>query len=171
MATLQDPIEFILEEHDRQLEICDRLENLINALEFEPCARMAASLLGFLTEDLPAHIEDEEQDLFPMLASQRGNDQDLAIILDQLVSEHELDRSLVEPIVDSLGQIADGRALADSRRFCMDVRAFSVAMRRHINWENRVVLPAAERNLSEKDRARLGARIANRRQILTSGDS
>ena len=87
MEPLQDPIEFILEEHDRQMEICARLENLIIASESESIARWASSLLDFLTKDLPIHIEDEEQDLFPMLASRREDDQDLPIILDQLVAE------------------------------------------------------------------------------------
>ena len=51
METLRDPIEFILDEHDRQFEICANLENFVGALESELCAREAASLLAFLTED------------------------------------------------------------------------------------------------------------------------
>lgn len=164
METPRDPIAFIQEEHDRQIEICARLENLVNALEFESCARGAESLLGFLTTDLPVHIEDEERDLFPLLASRQADDQNLTIVLDQLVAEHELDRGLVEPIVESLRRIADGRPPADLRRFCMDACAFSEAMRRHINWENRVVIPLARRLLGAEDRAQLALRIAERRR-------
>lgn len=170
MKAPRDPIEFILDEHNRQFEICAHLENFVGALESEPSARGATSLLGFLTEDLPVHIEDEELDLFPLLASRRGDDENLTVILDQLVAEHELDRGLVEPIVEDLRHIADGRALSDLRRFCMDVRAFTEAMRRHVNWENRVVIPLAERVLNEEDRAHLAARIAARRQRPSAGD-
>lgn len=160
----QDPIAFILNEHDRQFEICALLENFVGALEPEPSGGEAASLLAFLTEDLPIHIEDEERDLFPLLGSRRGDDENLSVILDQLVAEHELDRGLVEPIVEGLRRIVEGRDLPDVRRFCMDVHAFSAAMRRHINWENRVVIPLAKKALSEEDRARLAARFAARRE-------
>jgi hemerythrin-like domain-containing protein len=169
METLQDPIAFILEEHDRQFEICAHLETLVSASESEPSARWAASLLEFLTKDLPVHIEDEERDLFPMLAARQGDNQDLPVILDQLVLEHELDRGLVEPIVDDLRDVAEGRVLADPTRFDMYVRTFTEAMRRHINWENRVVLPLARRLLSEEDRAHLGGRITDRRRNLAAG--
>ncbi len=166
METPKDPFAFILDEHDRQFEICARLENFVGTLGSEPCAREAAALLTFLVQDLPVHIEDEERDLFPLLASRRGDDENLTIILDQLVSEHELDRGLVEPIVQDLRHIADGRTPSDIKRFCMDVRAFSEAMRRHINWENRVVIPLAEGILRAQDREHLATRIAERRRNL-----
>jgi hemerythrin-like domain-containing protein len=171
MEPSQDPIEFILEEHDRQLEVCVRLEDLVSASDSDPKAHWAASLLEYLTKDLPIHIEDEERDLFPLLASRQEHDQDLPVILDQLVSEHELDRGLIEPIVEDLRHIAEGSVLVDSGRFCMYVRTFTVAMRRHLNWENRVVLPLARRVLSKEDRALLRDGIADRRRCLSPGGS
>jgi hypothetical protein len=62
---LPDPIQFILQDHDRQVEMCSRLEKLISASEAEPIAEWAVSLLSFLTGDLPLHVTDEELDLFP----------------------------------------------------------------------------------------------------------
>jgi len=163
METLQDPIEFILEEHDRQLEMCARLEDLVVCLDSGVTARFASFVLDFLTGDLPLHIEDEERDLFPLLANRRENDQNLPVILDQLVSEHELDRDLVEPIIEDLRHIVNDQVLADSKRFCVYARTFTEAMRRHLNWENRVVLPLAERVLSEQDRAELSRSMVDRR--------
>ena len=171
MDALPDPIAFILEEHDRQLEVCARLEDLVAALDTDATAGSASSLLEFLTRDLPLHIEDEERDLFPLLASRQDHDRDLPVILDQLVSEHELDRDLVEPIVEDLRHIANGLALADARRFCVYARTFTEAMRRHLNWENRVVLPLAERVLSDRDRAELGQSIAERRRDIIPGSA
>lgn len=141
------------------------------AIDSDATAGSAAALVEFLTTDLPRHIEDEERDLFPLLASRQAHDQDLPVILDQLVSEHELDRDLVEPIVEDLRQIADGLALADARRFCVYARTFTEVMRRHLNWENRVVLPLAERVLSDRDRAELGRNIVDRRRDTSSGGS
>lgn len=171
METPRDPIAFILDEHERQFEICDRLENFVGTLESEPSGQEVQSLLAFLTEDLPVHIDDEERDLFPMLASRGYNDPNLNIILEQLAAEHELDRGLVEPILEELRRIAEDRAPSDSRRFCMEVRAFTEAMRRHINWENRVVVPLARAILSEDDRVRLARHMAERRGRLARGDT
>ena len=171
MEPSQDPIEFILEEHDRQLEVCTGLEEVLTMPGSQLPPRRALSLLDFLTKDLPTHIEDEEEDLFPLLASRQRDNLDLPVILDQLVSEHELDRGLVEPIVDDLRNIAEGRTSADSKRFHMNVRTFAEATRRHLNWENRVVLPLAQRVLGEKDRVKLANGMAARRNLPSVSDN
>jgi len=157
-----DPIAFMLQEHDRQLDICARLETLISSDSSAWKVPTVSPLLQFLAEDLPIHIADEEQDLFPMLLARQESDPNLPVILDQLVSEHELDHGLIEPIMDDLRQLAEGRELTDRTRFCVQVRTFTEALRRHLNWENRVVLPIAERVLSAEDCAELGVRIAAR---------
>jgi hemerythrin-like domain-containing protein len=169
MEPSQDPIEFILEEHDRQLEVCALLEDLLATPDSQLQPQSALPLLEYLTKDLPTHIEDEEQDLFPLLASRQVGDPNLPVILDQLVLEHELDLGLVEPIVDDLRNIAEGRTSADARRFYANVRTFTQATRRHLNWENRVVLPLAQRVLGEEDRSHLASRMAARRQHPLTG--
>ena len=169
MDALSDPIVFFFEEHERQLEICARLEDLATATDSDSATSSAASLLEFFTKDLPLHIEHEERDLFPLLASRQDHDLDLPVILDQLISEHELDRDLMEPIIQDLRQIAEGLALADARKFHVCARTFTEAMRRHLNWENRVVLPLAERVLGDRDCVNLGRSIAERRRDFVRG--
>ena len=159
-----DPIDFILKEHDRQLEICALLERLLDALDTEPRSQWAERVLTYLSEDLPVHIEDEEQDLFPMLASRKGNETEFLTILDQLILEHESDRGLVEPLLDGLQDMAEGGAPADPNRFYMYARTFTEALRRHLNWENRIVLPLAGKLLSDDEKAELGKRLADRRR-------
>lgn len=159
-----DPIDFILKEHDCQFEVCALLKRLLDALESEPRAQWAERVLAYLTEDLPVHIEDEEEDLFPMLASRKGEETEFLTILDQLILEHEFDRGLVEPMLNGVRDIAEGRALADPTRFYMYARTFTEAMRRHLNWENRIVLPLASKILSEEEKAELANRIFGRRQ-------
>lgn len=163
MTLSPDPIAFILEQHERQLAICDRLEDLITIPIDQLEARSVHALLDFLTTDLPDHIEDEERDLFPILGARLADDQNLSVILDQLILEHELDRDLVEPIVEGLRLVVDGGDLVDPTVFYASVMTFAEAMRRHLNWENRVILPLAETVLSEDDRLQLGERIAARR--------
>jgi len=45
----------------------------------------------------------------------------------------------------------------------MNVRAFCEMQRRHLNWENRVVLPLAQTLLTEEDKQDLAQRMVARR--------
>ena len=159
-----DAIDFILREHDRQFEFCGTLEDLVNALDLEPIAAAAETLLSYLGRDLRLHIEDEELDLFPALASHCAEDPRLGEILQQLASEHEADSGLAELLVQDLRAIAEGRPPGHPLRFYMNVRAFCETQRRHLDWENRIVLPLAEKLLTGADRHLLGQRMAARRR-------
>jgi len=169
LEELQDPIAHILSEHDRQLEVCGRLEDLVADPTSDTTVQLASSILEFLSEDLPLHIEDEEQALFPLLTSRQANDPNLSVILDQLTSEHELDRDLVEPIVEGLRDIAKDRKSTDLTRFCVHARTFTEVMRRHLNWENHIVLPLAEKVLNDVDRKQLARNMIGRRRARNPG--
>jgi hemerythrin-like domain-containing protein len=158
-----DPIQFILQDHDRQLELCTRLEELVSASEAEPIAEWGAVLLSFLTRNLPLHVNDEELDLFPRLKLRRPSDSSLDNILDQLVTEHETDTGLAGLVIKDLRAIADGRSSEYPELFRMRVRAYCEMQRRHLNWENRVVLPLAETLLTDADRRELARRMIARR--------
>ena len=160
---LPDPVELILQDHDRQLEICSTLEALISASKPEPVADWAASVLDYLTNDLPLHVEDEELDLFPRLGSRQPPESNLRDILDQLILEHESDNGLADLIVKDLRAIADGGSPADPARFQWNVGAFCAMQRRHLNWENRMVLPLAEALLTNEDKRDLARRMIARR--------
>jgi hemerythrin-like domain-containing protein len=160
---LPDPIQFILQDHDRQVENCSRLEQLVSASETEPTSEWAASLLSFLSNDLPLHVDDEELDLFPRLSSRRPPDSNLADILDQLVTEHETDKGLADLVIKGLRAIAEGEPPEHPFRFQMNVRAFCEMQRRHLNWENRVVVPLAQTLLTEEDKQDLAQRMVARR--------
>ncbi len=160
---LPDPIQFILQDHDRQVETCGQLEQLVSASETEPTTELAASLLSFLSRDLPLHVEDEELDLFPRLNSRRPPDSNMSEILDQLVAEHETDKGLADLVIKGLRAIAEGEPPEHPFRFQMNVRAFCEMQRRHLNWENRVVVPLAQTLLTEEDKQDLAQRMVARR--------
>ncbi len=165
ISPLPDPIDFILHEHDRQVEICDALETLISVLDLEPVRARAGALLHFLTVDLPLHIEDEELDLFPLLRARCEPSDEMAEVLDQLTLEHEEDRELASVIVADLTALRDGREPSHMVRFHSNVRAFCELQRRHLIWENRLVLPLARGQLSVADKADLGQRMIARRAV------
>lgn len=160
-----DPIAFIRQEHDRQCDICDQLEGLVNALDQPPDQTRAKSIRRFLTEDLNRHIQDEEVDLFPALAERCKGYQLVDEILYQLASEHDLDKGLIDPILEGLTAITEGRAAHHPTRLVRSVRAFVETQHRHLAWENRVVLPMAERQLTGEDKQAIGRSMAARRGL------
>ena len=165
MQPYPDPIGFISWDHERQLEVCGGLEKLVSASPVEPAAEWAVSLLSFLTDQLPLHIQDEELDLFPILISRQAPTSNLGEILEQLLTEHEVDQGLADLVVDDLKAVAKGDTPDQPQRFQMNVRAYCEMQRRHLNWENRVVLPLAETLLTDADKQDLARRMAARRTV------
>ena len=161
----EDPLGMILAAHARQRQLCDRLDELVKELEVEPVAELAHELLDFLKSELPRHTEDEERDLFPLLRWRCEPEDGIEHILDQLSSEHELDKDLVDFMVEDLELMASGHALPNPIRFLMNAKEFAETQRRHLSWENRTVLPIAERRLNAGDLADLGRAMAERRGV------
>jgi hemerythrin-like domain-containing protein len=161
---LSDPIDLILQDHNNQLDICDKLEDLASRVGIEPLVEMAGELLAYLTRDLQLHIQDEESDLFPQLASRASANAELVEVLDQLVSEHEADMELAAKVIEGLSTLSAGSPLANQTRFFMDVCAFCANQRRHLSWENRIVLPLADKLLSDDQKATISRGMAARRQ-------
>jgi hemerythrin-like domain-containing protein len=153
-------------EHKRQRQACDRLEALAEELSTTQAFNEAAAILTILTEELPRHAEDEEADLFPLLERRCLPDDNIADIVAQLRSEHDLDQELSNFIVADLEVIAKGGKLANPVRMLFNARAFAEAQRRHIGWENNVLLPLARKRLTEADLKELGRNMAARRGIV-----
>lgn len=161
-ADFERPLGVIRKVHERQGEVCDRLDELIRHLSVDPIAEEARALLDFLTEELPRHVGDEEEDLFRLLEARCPPEDGLPALLDQLSREHELDEDLVDFLVDDLRTLVSGHRLSNPVRLLNNVRAFTETQRRHLAWEEATVLPLAERRLSDDDLAYLGRRMARR---------
>ena len=65
--------------------------------------------------------------------------------------------------------IAKGAKLANPVRMLFNARAFAEAQRRHIAWENNVLLPLARKRLTEADLKELGRNMAAMRGIVYPG--
>lgn len=157
------PIEFLFDEHDRQRVICATLERLTADCTFDDAPDNAQFVLSYLEHDLPLHIADEEQDLFPILKRSCGPDDELDYVLALLSEEHEVDEGYYLNLLEPLSVIASGLELAETQSFAHDARAFAVFQRRHLGWENVTVLPLARKRMSPADQAELGRCMAARR--------
>jgi hemerythrin-like domain-containing protein len=160
--SLRHPIEFLFAEHDRQRVLCASLERLAA----DPSsAETAAMVLAYYESELPRHVADEEQDLFPALRRRCLPDDAIGSILDLLDSEHETDHELFHRLVPALRTIAAGGRLAEPVAFAADARAFSILQRRHLAWENGTVLPMARGRLTSEDQRTLARSFAARRGV------
>ncbi len=166
-APLPDPIQFIRQEHEQQLQACSQLENLVSASDGDPTSEWAQSLLSYFNRSLPLHALDEELDLFPLLRARQQQDSNLGDVLDQLLMEHEADEELASLVISDLRALSDGRAVGHLSRFQTNVHFFCEAQRRHLNWENLVILPLAEKVLTQDDKDEMAKRILARRGSTT----
>ncbi len=162
-ATIRHPIEFLFAEHDRQRVLCAALVRLADHPGAADAAENAAFALGYLENDLPLHIADEEEDLFPLLARRATPEDDIATILAILNDEHEVDRKYHARLIEPLRAIAAGQAPQDAVEFAHMARAFSEFQRRHLAWENGTVLPLARKRLTATDQAAMADAMTGRR--------
>jgi hemerythrin-like domain-containing protein len=86
-------------------------------------------------------------------------------VLALLRREHAADASLHLEVIEDLARLIAGRALGDPARAFMNLAAFGETQRRHLAWENAVVIPRAQRYLTEADHLSIGQRMAWRRGI------
>jgi len=84
----REPIEFIYQEHARLRACCEQLVELSDNLESENATTAAASILDYLENELPLHLADEEEDLFPLLRQCSSSDDNIVSVLKLLCVAH-----------------------------------------------------------------------------------
>ena len=163
------PLDIILSEHDRQLLFCDRFVELANERQPESVREKTEMLLAFLTKDLPLHALDEEQNLFPLMKLRCRPDDGFDAVLAQLEFEHSVDKVLAQHIVIDLKEIAGVRTPDQPMRLFGNLHTFEQCQRRHLAWENSVVLPLACKRLRSADLEQMGRSMAARRGLVYPG--
>ena len=152
-----DPVSRIVAEHGFQLELCEALEFIADGLPDAVDRRLVREVIAILGHGLEAHFRAEEQLLFPLLRRRGGSDPSLIAALDQLEKEHVRDEDISAELLEELDFVAtQGRARNPDMLGYM-LRGFFEGQRRHIAWENSVVVPAARRLLTEEDLQQLAS--------------
>lgn len=163
----KNPLDVIVQEHALQMELCDALERIADGLPDDVDRRVCAQVAACLQYDLPLHHQDEEEGLFPLLRQRAEPDDGLEEILDRLAAEHATDTDFAVEIVDALESLArDGRPHnADMMGYMLC--GFFERYRRHVHWENTLVIPLARLRLLPEDYEVLSARMnLNRTQSV-----
>lgn len=162
---VHEPLNWLFAEHYRHRQLCQLIERVGNATVL--LRDEAQEILDFLRHDLPLHVIDEEDDLFPLLRRRCQPADELDAVLGALAAEHRDDLEHAVTLIAVLDRAlaagqAPGHDLETQRLFT----EFAQQERRHIALENAVVLPIARLRLTALDLRSLSTRMAARRGVL-----
>ncbi len=146
-----DPIDLIESDHRLQLELCDLLELIADCLPSTVHGTVLETAGSTLRDGFRAHMQFEDTILFPLLR-QRGAERPLLCsALDQLAHEHVTDEDFGQEVADALDGLQQSGPPKNPDMIGYMLRGFFLCQRRHVEWENAVVLPEARSLLTEQD--------------------
>ena len=161
----RNPLDMIASAHAVQVEMCDAMERIADGLPDEVDRRLCAQVASSLQFDLPLHHHDEEEGLFPLLRARARPEDAVDKILERLACEHDSDNDFASEIAEALETLGQGGRPASPEMLGYMLRGFFERYRRHVHWENQLVMPLARLRLTRDDLAQLAARMnENRRQ-------
>ena len=161
----RNPLDMIANAHAVQVQMCDAMERIADGLPDEVDRRLCAQVASCLQFDLPLHHHDEEEALFPLLRKRAFPEDGLDRILERLAAEHASDNDFASEIAEALETLAQGGHPANPEMLGYMLRGFFERYRRHVHWENTLVMPLARLRLTPDDLQALQSRMnENRRQ-------
>jgi len=164
-----EPIDFLLADHYRQRTLCQLLDRLTQEPSGAEARALAEPVRIYLRRDMVWHIADEEIQLFPRMRERAVPGDGTADMLYLLEREHTGDQSLAHTLLEALDCLALGLAPVEPAVFAVRVATFTETQRRHLAWENAMVIPLARRLLTQADKVDLGRKMALRRALAYPG--
>jgi hemerythrin-like domain-containing protein len=163
-----EPLEMLSACHGRieaQLETLAKLAAHVPVHGADTQAQQAAAnVMRYFDTAGANHHQDEEADLFPLLAriASEEREAEIMLLIDELRAEHrEMERGW-QALREVLVRIARGE------RAGLAPDAFAALYRRHIAREENALLPYAASVLVAAQRASLGTSMAARRRVAPS---
>ena len=157
-APFFDPLAAIEADHALHYELCDMLEEIADSLPAAFRPERCQQALGTLRVDLPRHHADEEYGLFPLLKAV-AEAASLGHALGRLEEDHQGDEANCDDLIPILELMANGEPPDNPEMVGYMLRGFFEAYRRHVAWENSIVLPLARKHLN-------AAAIAELRRVM-----
>ncbi|MCW1956710.1 MAG: hemerythrin domain-containing protein [Roseobacter sp.] len=157
-----NPLDEIAEDHMREREVCALLERLAEGQSLE--AAEIEQMRDFLQLQLPHHIADEDIDLFPMMLKRCDPEDEIEKGIDRLQSDHG---HALEEAAAVLALLQRSRPLGAgvSQAEIGQIKAFVSHSRRHLIFENAVILPIARVRLGKRDLRTMKRHMLERRGL------
>jgi hemerythrin-like domain-containing protein len=162
-------LDLIEYEHRIQSQICDGLERIADGLPNDVDRGLCEQVVKALRYEIPLHHRDEECGLFPLIDKRALPNDDIHDILARLALEHATDESFAGELLESLQILANGGKVNNPNMVGYMLRSFFESYRRHIQWENAVVLPLARSRLTEEDVEELEQAMSHNREFGSLG--
>jgi len=162
VTRLGNPLDFIHDDHMREREICTMIDRLVAV--GDPERDQANLVLSFLRKQLPLHLEDEEQDLFPLLRRRCKPEDEIDLALKRLATDHVKADDRTPEVVAILERLEDGdRDIGEPARSAM--ADYALHARHHLILEDAIILPFARLRLTAGDLETLLRRMLARRGL------
>lgn len=160
--TFGNPLDLIHDDHVRGRRVCAQIDALAGGET--PAMETVAAILAFLQNELPLHLEDEEEDLFPLLRRRCQPEDEINRAIARLTEFHR-DAGRGAPMVAAaLSAVAGG-----SGRFSdwehASLMDYATRARRHLILEDAVIMPLARLRLTKDDLETLRLRMLQRRAV------
>ena len=162
------PLEMLSACHGRIQDQCETLRRLLPHLALhgadEQAREAAIAVMRYFDTAAPLHHADEEEDLFPaLIESMAGSDPVcLRELAQSLGSEHRELEAAWRRVRRGLQQVVEGEASALAPT---DVEALAALYARHIDREEKELLPMAARLLGDAELDSVGRAMRERRGI------
>jgi len=165
VGNLENPLDFIAEDHMREREVCALIDRIVASASMESAE--LEQVLTFLEDHLPQHLADEEIDLFPLMLKRCDPEDEIDKVIDKLQSDHSHANADAPAIVAIIQSFGKGRA-KPSRSDCQQMADFAHHSRRHLILENAIILPIARARLTKEDLNTMKRHMQERRGLRTS---
>ncbi len=159
---LGNPLDFIAEDHLRERQICAEMDQLAKSRPNDP--DLLADILNFLTEELPMHLADEEQDLFPMMIARCDAEDEIERVISRLQGDHRHAKADTDMLTQALRAAHEAQTPIDDDA-AIRLSDFAGKARRHLILENAVILPIARKRLKPRDLDQMRANMMARRGL------
>lgn len=158
-----DPLTFLAEDHMRQREICAML-HMVASQPFPGFRSMGVSL-AYLRHEFLLHNADERAVLFPMMIARCEKEDEISLIIDRLLRDHEVAEVQAQKICQILETIMEtGDAPSEDDR--AELKDFVGRCQRYLILENAIILRLARVRLCENDLAVLSRKMLLRRGLI-----
>ena len=158
---LDQPLVFIHENHLRQRHICAVIDEIA---QHHVQKKDIRAILTFLTNELPLHLQDEEEDIFPLLMRRCEPEDEIGRAISKLTVDHAHAGAGIPKIVEILEKL-ETEDIEPNETESSALTEFTAHSRRHLILENAVILPLARARLTDADLSNLSIRMCQRRSV------